>query len=127
MRILLFPRQSALLRHHEDVFLGLVGQGHALEVALPASLGEGLRPPLAGVEGITEVLYEEGFDAETARALRLLRLTRDYLRFLEPPLDQAFVNRERVLAKMAETLGAEGTPPLLPARLDRGGLAAAKD
>jgi hypothetical protein len=126
VKFLLFPRQNALLRHHEDVLLELVQRGHSLEVALPASLGEGVRPPLAGVEGIDEVQFDTGFDADTARMLRLVRLTGDYLRFLEPPLDTAFLNRERVREKIEDTRADGVLPIALPEAGDAPAIAAAK-
>jgi hypothetical protein len=116
VRFLVFPRQAGLLRHHDEVLLELAARGHELEVAFPRSRGQALRPPLAGAAGISERQFDEGWDGDTARALRLLRLARDYLRFLEPPLDVASVNRRRALDRFVTTLsgGGRGLDPSWP-------------
>ncbi len=116
MRLLVFPKQSRLLRHHDEVLLELAVRGHEIEIAFERSIDEHAPEPLAGVRGIAEVVYDEGFDAEQARALRLVRLAGDYLRFLAPPLDVASANRTRVLDRFVATLsnGTAGLDPRWP-------------
>jgi hypothetical protein len=96
-----------LLRHHEEVLLELAARGHQVEVALPRANGRAMRGALADAPDIAEFFFDERPDDERARSLRALRLFRDYLRFLEPPLDTAFVNRARVLEELKETLAID--------------------
>jgi hypothetical protein len=104
--LLVFVTKASRLRHHVHVLLELAERGHEIEIVFSARDGGQLDAPLAGAAGVRTTQLERGWDPATSDALRTIRQARDYLRFLEPPLDTAASNRARALDRLLATAPA---------------------
>jgi FkbM family methyltransferase len=105
MRIVFALNTLGFLRHFERALAELVNRGHQIRL-VTTDKGEGGRIP-AVLEGNKAVV---AFDGSVSRrgplgeALRVLRSTRDYLRYHEPAFATRDLLRRRALDRLAEVL-----------------------
>jgi hypothetical protein len=108
LRLLLFTRQTKLLRHFGAVLRLLVDEGHDLVIAAPTTRSHTWLPrELRDHRRVRIDPYDEAPDPDLAASMRLLRLAGDYVHYLRPPADEAVFNRKRVLWWLANELGRE--------------------
>lgn len=91
-------------------------------VAIP---DDGTQKPLQGSlakAGVRLVRYQYARDPALASAVTTMRLARDYMRYLKPPLLSAHANRRRVFELLVDEIGgdpgAQTAPTPLPSWLD---------
>jgi hypothetical protein len=122
VRILIFASWRSLLRHFDSTVRLLVSEGHSVVVAIP---DDGTRKQLQrslAKAGVRLVRYQYARDPALASAVTTMRLVRDYMRYMKPPLLSAHANRRRVFELLVDEIGgdlsgqAEPTP--LPSWLD---------
>ena len=97
MRILFVLKGLALVRHFDEVLTLLADAGHEVILA-PTKVGDDLQVPDALAQHANCTVLAESTKRDEARtAVGILRHARDYLRYQEPALADAEVNRRRAL------------------------------
>src|SRR5688572_24809631 len=105
MRIVFALNTVGFVRHFERALTELVIRGHEIRL-VTTDKGEGGRVP-AALEGHKSVLVIDGSVGRRgplAQALRLLRSTRDYVRYHEPAFATRDLLRRRALDRLAEVI-----------------------
>jgi hypothetical protein len=106
VRILVVSEGPQRLRHVDTVLVHLARAGHQVTVAVePDQASKRFKGPLAKEESIRLDTWSQSRSPSQRHSLALLRLTRDYLRYLDPPLATAFANRARSLELLRSELG----------------------
>ena len=115
MRIL-FVLKLPLVRHFDETLAALADRGHQILIA-PTKFGdEELLPERLSVHPNCRVVSGAAKRTRAAVAASVVRATRDYLRYQEPALIGAEVNRRRAFASLVRTVsrGTRTLPAELP-------------
>ncbi len=109
MRILLVLQSMNYVCHFDEVIKVLVGRGHSVRLGSQDD-SEEVPTSLANLPGVSTVAVPRDRGDAWKRPARLVRRSRDYLRFLDPRYAAAHTLRGRAFGKLLRTLDARDVP-----------------
>jgi hypothetical protein len=126
VRIGIFHGSPYYLRYYESALVALHDRGHRLMLARPDRYTEVWVPKaLRGSKRVTTALHPFRRTDELDQPVRILRATRDFVRYNAPPLREAHANRERAYERMLRSVigkqrSLEQERPVPPIAYDAG-------